>query len=89
MDIKCLAWVHLTGRESDALHSAISVHRPDDTETDPLIPQEERPDDDDDDDDGNTSQPFQPGSSSTPGPSGEEYPMSTSTTNRLPESGYI
>ena len=43
---------------------------------------EERPDDDDDN--GNTTQPFQPGSSSTPGPSGEEYPMRTTTINRPP-----
>ena len=51
-------------------------------EGDPLMLNEERPDDDDDN--GNTTQPFQPGSSSTPRPSGEEYPMRTTTINRPP-----
>lgn len=50
-------------------------------EGDPLIPLEERSDDDD----GNTTQPFQPGPSSTPGPSGECYLMHTTTMNRTPE----
>ena len=51
-------------------------------EVDPLMPNEERPDDDDDN--GNTTQPSQPSSSSTPGPSGEEYPIRTTTMNRPP-----
>ena len=41
-------------------------------ETDPLLEHEEKDDDDDDED---TAHPFQPGGSSTPGPSGEEIPM--------------
>ena len=41
-------------------------------EKDPLIENEEK-DDDDDDDDENTTHPFH----STPGPSGEEIPMTT------------
>ena len=40
-----------------------------DGELDPLIPPDE--------DDENTTQPFQPGGHSTPGPSGEEIPMTT------------
>jgi len=55
-------------------------------EGDPLIPLEERPDDDDD---GNTTQPFQPGASSTPGPSGDCYLMHTTTMNRTPERRHI
>ena len=42
-------------------------------ETDPLI--EHNDDDDEDDDDNGNTNPFQ--SSSTPGPSGEEFPMTT------------
>ena len=42
-------------------------------ETDPLLEHEEK-DDDDDDDDSGTTNPFQPGGSSTPG---EEIPMTT------------
>lgn len=56
-------------------------------EGDPLIPLEERPDDDDDD--GNTTQPFHPGASSTPDPSGECYLMHTTTMNRTPERRHI
>ena len=41
----------------------------------PLLEHQEK--DDDDDDDGDTTNPFQPGGSSTPGPSGEEIPMTT------------
>lgn len=51
----------------------------------PLIPLEERSDDDD----RNTTQPFQPGASSTPGPSGECYLMHTTTMNRTPERRHI
>ena len=43
-------------------------------EKDPLLENEEK---DDDDDDSDTTNPFQPGGSSTPGPSGEEIPMTT------------
>ena len=50
-------------------------------ETDPLLEHEEKDDDDDDD----TTHPFQPGGSSTPGPSGEEIPMTTM--NREKEKG--
>ena len=53
-----------------------------DTETDPLISSEERPDDDDN---GNTTQPFQLGDASTPGPFGESHRMTTR--NRPPEHG--
>ena len=55
-------------------------------EGDPLIPLEERTDDDDD---GNTTQPFQPGASSTPGPSGECYLIHTTTMNRTSERRHI
>ena len=51
----------------------------------PLLEHEEKDDDDDDDDDGDTTNPFQPGGSSTPGPSGEEIPMTTM--NREKEKG--
>ena len=44
-------------------------------EKDPLLENEEK--DDDDDDDSDTTHPFQPGGSSTPGPSGEDIPMTT------------
>ena len=44
-------------------------------ETDPFLEHEEK--DDDDDDDGDTTNPFQPGGASTPGPSSEEIPMTT------------
>ena len=44
-------------------------------EEDPLLEHEEKDDDDDDDD--NTTHPFQPDDHSTPGPSGEEIPMTT------------
>ena len=54
-------------------------------EGDPLIPLEEHWDDDD----GNTTQPFQPGASSTSGPSGECYLMHTTTMNRTPERRHI
>ena len=47
----------------------------------PLLEHEEKDDDDDDD----TTHPFQPGGSSTPGPSGEEIPMTTM--NREKEKG--
>ena len=50
-----------------------------DTETDPVIPAEERPDDND----GDTTQSFQPVDASTPGPSCESYPITTR--NSLPE----
>ena len=53
-------------------------------ETDPLLEHEEK-DDDDDDDGGDTTNPFQPGEASTPGPSGEEIPMTTM--NREKEKG--
>ena len=43
-------------------------------EKDPFLEHEEEKDDDDDDD---TTNPFQPGEASTPGPSGEEIPMTT------------
>ena len=49
----------------------------------PLLEHEEK--DDDDDDDGDTTNPFQPGGASTPGPSGEEIPMTTM--NREKEKG--
>ena len=52
-------------------------------ETDPLLEHEEKDDDDDDDDD--TTHPFQPDVHSTPGPSGEEIPMTTM--NREKEKG--
>ena len=42
-------------------------------EENPLLEHEEKDDDDDDD----TTHPFQPGGSSTPGPPGEEIPMTT------------
>ena len=45
-------------------------------ETNPLLEHEEKKDDDDDDD-GDTTNPFQPGGASTPGPSGEGIPMTT------------
>ena len=51
-------------------------------ETDPLLEHEEKKDDDDDDD---TTHPFQPDVHSTPGPSGEEIPMTTM--NREKEKG--
>ena len=41
-------------------------------ETDPLLEHKEK-----DDDDGDTTHPFQPDVHSTPGPSGEEIPMTT------------
>ena len=41
-------------------------------EKDPLLENEEK-----DDDDGDTTNPFQPGGASTPGPSSEEIPMTT------------
>ena len=50
----------------------------------PLLEHEEK-DDDDDDDDGDTTNPFQPGGASTPGPSGEGIPMTTM--NRGKEKG--
>ena len=50
-------------------------------EENPLLEHEEKDDDDDDD----TTHPFQPGGSSTPGPSGEEIPMTT--INREKEKG--
>ena len=50
-------------------------------ETDPLLEHEEK----DDDDDSDTTNPFQPGGASTPGPSGEEIPMTTM--NREKEKG--
>ena len=50
-------------------------------EENPLLEHEEK---DDDDDDG-TTHPFQPGGASTPGPSGEEIPMTTM--NREKEKG--
>ena len=49
----------------------------------PLLEHEEKDDDDDDDDD--TTHPFQPDVHSTPGPSGEEIPMTTM--NREKEKG--
>ena len=52
-------------------------------EKDPLLEHEEKDDDDDDDDD--TTHPFQPDVNSTPGPSGEEIPMTTM--NREKEKG--
>ena len=54
-----------------------------DGERDPLIPHTE--DNNDDDDRANTTQPFQPEASSTPGPSGEQIGMTTR--NRPPERG--
>ena len=51
-------------------------------EENPLLEHEEK---DDDDDDGDTTNPFQPGGSSTPGPSGEGIPMTTM--NRGKEKG--
>ena len=51
-------------------------------EENPLLEHEEK---DDDDDDGDTTNPFQPGGASTPGPSGEEIPMTTM--NREKEKG--
>ena len=53
-------------------------------EKDPLLEHEEK-DDDDGDDDSDTTNPFQPGGASTPGPSGEEIPMTTM--NREKEKG--
>ena len=53
-------------------------------EEDPLLEHEEKHDDDDDDD-GDTTNPFQPGGSSTPGPSGQGIPMTTM--NRGKEKG--
>ena len=50
-------------------------------EEDPLLEHEEK----DDDDDGDTTDPFQPGGASTPGPSGEGIPMKTM--NRGKEKG--
>ena len=52
-------------------------------DTDPLM---EHTDDRNDDDDGDTTGPFQPGSSSTPGP-GEQIPMRTTTMNMPSERG--
>ena len=52
-------------------------------EKDPLLEHEEKDDDDNDDED--TTHPFQPGGASTPGPSGEEIPMTTM--NREKEKG--
>ena len=51
-------------------------------EEDPLLEHEEK---DDDDDHGDTTNPFQPGGASTPGPSDEEIPMTTM--NRGKEKG--
>ena len=51
-------------------------------EDDLLLEHEEEKDDDDDDDDGDTTNPFQPGGSSTPG---EEIPLTTM--NREKEKG--
>ena len=48
----------------------------------PLLEHEEK---DDDDDGGDTTHPFQPGGASTPGPSGEEIPLTTM--NRGKEKG--
>ena len=50
-------------------------------EENPLLEHEEKDDDDDED----TTNPFQPGEASTPGPSGEEIPMTTM--NREKEKG--
>ena len=50
----------------------------------PLLEHEEEKDDNDDDD-GDTTNPFQPGGASTPGPSGEGIPMTTM--NRGKEKG--
>ena len=44
-------------------------------EADPLL--EHNDDDDDDDNDEGNTNPFQPNASSSPGPSGEEFPMTT------------
>ena len=52
-------------------------------ETDPLLEHEEK---DDDDDDGDTTHPFQPDVHSTPGPSGEEIPMTTMNRGKEKES---
>ena len=46
-------------------------------DTDPLFEHNDGDDDDDDEDEGNTTTPFQPDNNSTPGPSGEEIPMTT------------
>ena len=53
-------------------------------DTDPLLEHNDD-DDDDDDDEGDTTTPFQPDKNSTPGPSGEEIPMTTM--NREQEKG--
>ena len=52
-------------------------------EEDPLLEHEEKHDDDDD---GDTTYPFQPGGASTPGPSGEEIPMTTMNREKEKES---
>ena len=52
------------------------------SETDPLI---ERNDDDDDDDDEEEVNPFRPDSSSIPGPSGEDIPLTTMNREREKE----
>lgn len=46
----------------------------------PLISPDENEDEDEDEE--NTTQPFQPGDHSTPGPSGEEIPMTTFNRSR-------
>ena len=56
-----------------------------DGEFDERTPLMQHTDDGGDDDAANTTGPFQPGAASTPGPSGESYPMRTTTTNRPPE----
>ena len=53
-------------------------------ERDPLIPHENENNDDDESD---TTTPFQPGASSTPGPVGENIPMRIATMNRPAERG--
>ena len=53
-------------------------------ESDPLTPHENE---NNDDDEGDRTTPFQPGASSTPGPSGENIPMRTTTMNRPAERG--
>ena len=54
-----------------------------DGEENPLLEHEEK---DDDDDDGDTTNPFQPGGASTPGPSGEQIPMTTMNREKEKES---
>ena len=53
-----------------------------DGEENPLLEHEEKDDDDDD----HTTQPFQPGGASTPGPSGEEIPLTTMNRGKGKES---